>query len=63
MGKKEFFEKEYMKLTDFYADYISMAKSLGYSMKQVADYLYDSGEISYWQRDLLKKGVSENETN
>lgn len=57
MEKKEFLKKEYRQLTDFYAGYICTGRAIGYTMDQIADFLYDENEICYWQRDLLKKGV------
>ena len=59
MGKKEFLKKEYKQLTEFYSDYICTGRAMGYTIAQIADFLYNEGEICYWQRDLLKKGIEE----
>ena len=53
MNKKEMFEK----LTDTFSREICFYLAAGFTFKQIARILYEKGEICYWERDLLAKGV------
>lgn len=55
MTEKEMFEN----LISFYNKEVKFYLAAGFTMKQIARILYEKGEISFIERNILAKGVEE----
>ena len=56
MSIEEKIKSEREKVVEDFKDWIYMLRSYGYSMDEIADMLYESCQVSYIERDLLKEG-------
>lgn len=59
MSREERRNHDRQLVVEQFKDWITMLRAYGYSMKEIADMLYESCEISYIERDLLKESESE----